>query len=62
VAAGKAYVGSGDGRVRVMSATGQVLATVYAGGYRYGVPLGLLLGPDGRLIVSGTDLMLRVYR
>ncbi len=44
-AAGKAYVGSGDGRVRVVSATGQVLATVYAGGYRDGSTPSLLLGP-----------------
>jgi len=60
-AAGKAYVGSGDGRVRVVSATGQLLARVYAGGYRHGSTPSLLLGPDGRLIVTGTDSALRVY-
>lgn len=60
-AAGKAYVGSGDGRVRVVSATGRVLARVYAGGYRHGFPPSLLLGPDGQLIVTGTDSTLRVY-
>ena len=60
-AAGKADVGSGDGRVRVVSATGRVLARVYAGGYRHGFPPSLLLGPDGRLIVTGTDSTLRVY-
>ncbi len=60
-AAGKAYVGSGDGRVRVVSATGQVLATVSAGGYRDGSTPSLLLGPDGRLMVSGADSTLRVY-
>jgi len=60
-AAGKAYIGSGDGRVRVVSATGQVLTRVYAGGYRGGFTPSLLLGPDGRLMVTGTDSTLRVY-
>jgi len=60
-AAGKAYVGSGDGRVRVVSAAGQVLARVYVGGYRDGFPPSVLLGPNGRLIVTGTDSTLRVY-
>jgi outer membrane protein assembly factor BamB len=59
-ASGKAYVGSGDGRVRVVTAGGHVVASLRAGPAHRGIPTALL-GPDGKLIVSGTDGVLRAY-
>jgi outer membrane protein assembly factor BamB len=60
-AAGTAYVGSGDGLVRVVSSAGALLAMLEAGGRHAGYASTLLLGPTGRLIVDGTDGTLRVY-
>jgi outer membrane protein assembly factor BamB len=59
--AGTAYVGSGDGIVRLISAGGKLLAEVKAGALRSDDPPHVLLGADGRLIVNGTDGVLRVY-
>jgi len=59
-AAGRAYVGSGDGRVRVVTARGHVVASLRAGPAHHGIPT-VLLGPDGKLIISGTDGVLRAY-
>jgi len=59
-ASGRAYVGSGDGRVRVVTAGGHVVASLRAGPAHHGTPTALL-GPDGKLIVSGTDGVLRAY-
>jgi outer membrane protein assembly factor BamB len=56
-----AYVGSGDGIVRVISADGQWLASMPGGGSHLHLTPGLILGADGRLIVSGTDGVMRVY-
>jgi outer membrane protein assembly factor BamB len=56
-----AYVGTGDGSVWVISAQGQWLSDLPAGGHENHRSPGLLLGPDGRLLVSGTDRVMRVY-
>jgi outer membrane protein assembly factor BamB len=59
--AGTAYVGSGDEIARVISAGGKLLAKIKAGALRSDDPPHVLLGADGRLIVNGTDGVLRVY-
>jgi hypothetical protein len=60
-AAGTAYVGSGDGVVRVVSSTGVLLAMFGVAGRHTGYAPTLLLDPSGRLVVDGTDGTLRVY-
>jgi hypothetical protein len=60
-AAGTAYVGSGDGIVRIISAGGKLVEQISAGGHHFDLPPHALMGPDGRLIVNGTDGVLRVY-
>ncbi len=61
--AGRVYVGSNDGMVRAIGSDGALLWTVSVGGPgpSSGSP-SLALGPDGRLVVAGTDGHLRVYR
>lgn len=60
-AAGKAYVGTGDGRLSVFSADGGLLSRVTVGpSSPISSPVSLL-GPDGTLIVNGTDGRMRVY-
>lgn len=60
-AAGTAYVGSGDGIVRVISAEGKLIGQTLAGGHHFDFAPQILLGPDGRLFVNGTDGVLQVY-
>ncbi|HEX6506905.1 MAG TPA: hypothetical protein VF221_04665 [Chloroflexota bacterium] len=60
-AAGTAYVGSGDGIVRVISSEGKLVGQLPAGGHRSDFPPQVLLGADGRLIVNGSDDVLQVY-
>jgi hypothetical protein len=57
---GRAYVGTSDGKVRVVSTRGKVLATLHVGPPAAWSPP-LALGPDGQLAVTGTDGTLRVY-
>jgi outer membrane protein assembly factor BamB len=59
--AGKVYLGSYDGMVRVISPDGKSISTLFAGGYQYGEAPSVLLDPKGRLIVSGSDEVLRIY-
>lgn len=61
-AAGKAYVGTGDGRVVEVSPAGRVVTRVPAGGYHYGFAPRVMLGPRHSLIVGGVDGVVRVYR
>lgn len=62
-AAGRAYVGSADGLVRAIAPDGTLLWTLRAG---KPTPVGdsplIALGPQGMLVVAGTDGQLRVYR
>jgi outer membrane protein assembly factor BamB/DNA-binding beta-propeller fold protein YncE len=58
---GTAYVGSADGLVRAISVDGQWIMTFGAGGSQKHLTPGLILDAEGRLIVSGTDSMMRVY-
>jgi PQQ-like domain len=60
-AAGSAFVGSGDGMVRVVSSAGQLLTSLAAGGRHYGSAPPVLIAPNGRLVVDGTDGTLRVF-
>lgn len=62
-AAGRAYVGSGDGLIRAIAPTGTLLWTLRAGSpaQRGDVP-SLALGPAGVLAVTATDGVLRLYR
>jgi outer membrane protein assembly factor BamB len=60
-AADTAYVGTGDGIVRIISPAGTLLSQLDVGGNHNGYPPYLLLGPNGHLIVDGTDGTLRVY-
>jgi outer membrane protein assembly factor BamB len=60
---GRAYVGTGDGMVRALAPSGTLLWTLRAGGpTRFGAIPSLALGPDGALLVAGTDAVLRLYR
>jgi outer membrane protein assembly factor BamB len=59
--AGRVYLGSYDGMVRVISPDGKSTNTLFAGGYHYGEAPSVLLDPKGRLIISGSDEILRVY-
>jgi outer membrane protein assembly factor BamB len=61
-AAGTAYVGSGDGKVRVISGTGKIRARLFAGGPKLASVPAIMLLASGRLIISGTDGVLRVYQ
>lgn len=58
-AAGTAYVGTADGKVRIFSSDGRLLRTLAVGPRSSWAPGILVAG--GRLIVSGTDRVLRVY-
>ncbi len=61
-AAGRAYVGGLDGKVRAIAPNGKILWTVGAGGRsRQGFSPSIALGPRGILAVVGTDQVLRVY-
>jgi hypothetical protein len=60
-ARGTAYVGSGDGRVRIVSSGGRFLGTLAAGPRMpYGKPE-IAITANGRLLVVGTDGILRAY-
>jgi outer membrane protein assembly factor BamB len=61
--AGRAYVGSSDGKVRAISPSGALLWTMGAGDSSnpYDSP-SVSLGPGGTLVVSGIDGQLRMYR
>jgi outer membrane protein assembly factor BamB len=61
-AAGTAYVGSGDGKVRVISAAGKIRARIFAGGPRLASVPAIMLVAGGKLIISGTDSVLSVYQ
>ena len=62
-ALGRAYVGSADGLVRAIAPDGAVLWTLRAGGpTNLGATPSVALGPQGTLVVAGTDGHLRVYR
>ena len=62
-ARGRVYVGTGDGMVRALAPNGILLWTLRAGGpTRLGASPSLALGPDGALLVVGTDGVLRLYR
>jgi outer membrane protein assembly factor BamB len=62
-AAGRAYVGSADGKVRAIAPSGTLLWTLRAEGPTnpYLSP-SVALGPRDTLVVAGTDGQLRVYR
>lgn len=60
-AAGTVYVGCGDGLVRIFSAGGRLLTTLGSGPASIGSSPVPVLGPEGRLVVNGTDGVLRVY-
>lgn len=63
-AAGTVYVGTLDGHVRIVSRSGKVISTLRVGpGSTQAMPRVpiVMLGPGGRLIVTGTDGVLRVY-
>ncbi|HZS91748.1 MAG TPA: PQQ-binding-like beta-propeller repeat protein [Chloroflexota bacterium] len=61
-AAGRAYVGSSDGRVRAVASGGTLRWTLDAGGpSRAGFTPSLALGPTSTLAVTGTDNVLRLY-
>jgi outer membrane protein assembly factor BamB len=61
-AAGKAYVGTAAGQVKVVSQSGRLLSSESAGG-KQNPPMSppLMLGPSGKLVVNGTDGLLRIY-
>jgi outer membrane protein assembly factor BamB len=60
-ALGRAYVGTGDGMVRALAPNGTLLWTLRAGApTRFGAIPSLALGPDGALLVVGTDAVLRL--
>jgi outer membrane protein assembly factor BamB len=62
-ARGRVYVGTGDGLVRTLAPNGTLLWTLRAGGpTRIGASPALALGPDGALLIVGTDAVLRLYR
>lgn len=58
---GTVDVGTADGSVHILAPDGREVSTVNAGGYHFGFAPSMVLGPDGRLIVNGTDNVLRVY-
>jgi outer membrane protein assembly factor BamB len=61
-AAGHAYIGESDGTIRAFSAMGALLWTLHIPSpVAYRAP-SLALSADGRLVVAGTDGLLRVYR
>jgi outer membrane protein assembly factor BamB len=62
--AGTAYVGTSDGKLRIISQNGRLVSalSVGPGDSQAGASAATcILGPDGRLIVNGTDGVLRVY-
>ncbi len=62
-AMGRAYLGSSDGIVRVIAPNGSLLWTLPAGGpTSLGNTPSIALGPQGTLVVTGTDGRLRVYQ
>jgi DNA-binding beta-propeller fold protein YncE len=60
-AAGTAYIGRQDGAVQIVNRQGRTVTTLPAGGYHYGFTPSLLLVPPGRLVVNGTDSVLRIF-
>ena len=60
-AAGTAFVGSGDGIVRIVSADGKLLGKIAAGKPSPTGTPEVAISADGRLVVVGTDDTLRVY-
>ena len=58
---GTAYIGSGDGLVRIVSRGGSVVGQLRAGPGTTRQTPAVALGPGGRLVVVGTDNRLRVY-
>lgn len=60
--AGTACVGTADGQVVVVAASGQLTAHVPAGGYRYGQTPRVMMSPHHMLAVTGTDSVVRIYR
>ena len=62
-AAGRAYLGSNDGMVRVIAPDGSLLWTLSAGGpTSLGNTPSISLGPAGTLVVTRTDGRLSVYQ
>jgi hypothetical protein len=58
---GTGYIGTADGLVRIIDPGGHVIGRLSAGpGRPYETPISVL-GPEGKLIVLGTDNRLRVY-
>jgi len=60
-AAGTTYVGTGDGKVRIFSDGGALLATLSAGRHKPFMVPSSRLAAIGRLVINGTDGTLRVY-
>jgi len=63
-AAGTSYVGASDGKLRIISANGRLVSTLSVGPastQEVASVVTSVLGPGGRLIVNGTDGVLRVY-
>lgn len=60
-AAGTAYVTSGDATLRVISSRGEIVSSFVAGPANGYYSPEMAMGPDGRLLVVGTDGVLRVY-
>jgi outer membrane protein assembly factor BamB len=62
-AAGHAFIGGADGKVRAFTAGGKPIWTLSAGGPGlYGRGSTVALGPNGVLVVVGTDNLLRYYQ
>jgi outer membrane protein assembly factor BamB len=60
-AAGSTYVGTADGKVRIFSDGGALLATLSAGRHKPFMVPSSRLTAIGRLFINGTDGTLRVY-
>jgi len=61
-ARGTAFAGRDDGRVRVVSSRGALLETLFAGGGQSQARAPkVMLGPNGLVVVDGTDGVTRVY-
>jgi hypothetical protein len=63
-AAGTAYVGTMDGKLRIISDSGTLISTLHVGPAsrdQFAPAASPLLAPGGRLVVNGTDGVLRVY-
>jgi outer membrane protein assembly factor BamB len=62
-AAGTSYVGTDDGKLRIISRNGRPVTTLSVGPNNQAAAIAprSILGPDGRLLVNGIDGVLRVY-